>query len=178
MANTRVALRYAKSLLGLAEERGDLEKVYKDMLLIKETCEVSRDFRLLLKSPIVDSSTKLKISKKLFEAKVDVLTMEFMKLVFVKGRESGFFEITKAFEKLYNEFKGIQPATIKTAFPLSKSLVQEFEKIVQQATGKKPLLTQEVDPEMIGGFLLRIDDKQIDASVGAKLRKLKTELGA
>jgi len=177
MANARVATRYAKSLLNLAEEEKLLEKVHQDMQLVKATCESSREFRGLLKSPIIESHHKLRISKVLFEAKVQKLSMEFLKLVFRKNREFFLYEMTLMFVKLYNQAKGLQPASIKTAFPITDALRKEFVTIVKEVSGKEPILTEEVDQNMIGGFILKIEDRQIDASVSTRLKRLRADLG-
>lgn len=177
MASTRVASRYVKSLLGLAVEKGALEEVHKDMQLFSKTCNESYEFVMLLRSPIVKHDKKKAILDELFKGKVHNLTLAIFDIITRKNREPLLPMIAHEFHDAYNEHKGIGKATITTTIPMDKQLRSEVEAIVKKLNNKKEIeLTEKVDEELIGGFVLQVEDKQIDASVKNKLKSLKVTL--
>ena len=176
MADSRAASRYVRSLLGLAVEKNALESVYKDMLLFTKVCEENRSFELMLKNPIIKHSKKREILEKIFEGKVHQLTMAIFDILTRKNREPILPSIAREFHTAYNIYKGIGRAYITTAVPLDNQLRLAFEKIVRQLSEKTDVeLTEKVDKEMIGGFLLNVGDRQLDASIRNKLKALKVK---
>lgn len=173
MSITRIAVRYAKPLLELAEEKSSLEEVKADMLAFTDLCNANRDFVLMLKSPIIPHLKKAQILKSIFEGKVSALTATFFDIVARKTREQYLPEIAKEFMVLYNDKMGLQVATVTTPIALDSKERQTFEKLVSDISGKKPLLTEKVDPELIGGYLLNLGDRQIDESISGHLKDLK-----
>ena len=175
MSEYRIASRYAKSLLDLAVEKKQLEEVNKDILLFSETVESNRDLVLMLKSPIITHDKKLTILNKLFGEKVNGLTLAFFQILTKKHREAYLPQIATEFHHQYNVNKGIEEATVTTTFPLSMALRKDFESVVEKITGKSVELTEKVDESLIGGFILKIGDRQIDDSVSSKLQALRVE---
>ncbi|WP_242926101.1 ATP synthase F1 subunit delta [Pontibacter vulgaris] len=173
MSDIRVASRYAKSLIELAEEKGILEQVQNDMKLFSATVQGNRDFQLLLRNPIVKSDKKQAIINGIFKGKVQEMTLAFFNIVARKNRESVLEFIAEEFQKQYNEIKNIQRASVTTATPLSAELRNELGQRLATQTGKFIELEEIIDPTLIGGFVLRVGDKQIDSSVKYNLRKLK-----
>jgi F-type H+-transporting ATPase subunit delta len=176
MVDSRAASRYVKSLLGLAVEKKAVEAVYQDMLLFTKVCEENRAFELMLKNPIIKHSKKREILEKIFKGKVHALTMAIFDILTKKNREPLLPSIAREFHTAYNIYKGIGRAYITTAVPLDGELRLEFEKIVRQLSEKANVeLTEKVDKEMIGGFLLKLGDRQLDASIKNKLKALKVK---
>jgi F-type H+-transporting ATPase subunit delta len=176
MADIRAASRYVKSLLGLAVEKGVLEEVHKDMQLFSKTIDENREFKLMLLSPIIRHDTKLVILRKIFKGKVNALTLSIFEIITRKNREPILASIAKEFHNAYNEHKGIGVATVTTAIPLDAKLRGEIEKLVRKYSDKKEIeLIEKVDREMIGGFILNVGDKQVDASIKNKLKALKVK---
>src|SRR5437867_13208769 len=105
MPSPRLAFRYAKSLLDLSIEQGQLEKVYADMLLLQTITKSNRDFLNLLRSPIINPEKKDKIVTAVTSGKVSPLTALFNKLLISKGRESALPEIITSFIKQYKDLK-------------------------------------------------------------------------
>lgn len=174
MADSRAISRYVKSLLGLAVEKNALESVHNDMLLFTKICEENRSFELMLKNPIIRHDKKREILEKLFQGKVNPLTMAIFDILTRKNREPLLPGIAKEFHTAYNIYKGIGKAFITTAIPLDSQLRTEFENIVKRVSEKdKVELTEKIDKEMIGGFILNVGDRQIDASMKNKLQALK-----
>jgi len=176
MVDSRAASRYVKSLLGLAVEKNALEAVYQDMLLFTKVCEENRAFELMLKNPIIKHSKKREILEKIFKGKVHALTMAIFDILTKKNREPILPSIAREFHNAYNIYKGIGRAYITTAVPLDSELRSEFENIVRRLSEKADVeLTEKVDSEMIGGFLLKLGDRQLDASIKNKLKALKVK---
>jgi F-type H+-transporting ATPase subunit delta len=175
MSETRVASRYAKSLLELAVEKGILEEIHNDMRLFTSILEKNHAFALMLKNPIINQDKKRTILHKIFEGKAHSTTLAFFDIILRKGRENFLPAIAAAFEGMYNQHKGIEKAVITTPFPLTDALRKEFEKKVAKITGKKVILAEKVDPSLIGGYILKIGDQQLDDSVNTKLKALSYE---
>lgn len=174
MADSRAASRYVKSLLGLAVDKNVLEEVHRDMLLFSEVVSKSRPLVLLLENPVIKHHIKLAVLKKIFQGKVHALTMTFFDIIVRKNREPILVSIAREFHNAYNEYKGIGKAMVTTAVPLDSKLRAEFEKLVQKYSDKKHIeLIEKVDPDLIGGFVLNVGDRQVDASVQSKLKTLK-----
>ncbi|MBV6643882.1 MAG: ATP synthase F1 subunit delta [Cyclobacteriaceae bacterium] len=173
MSTGRIATRYARPLLELAEEKKVLDGVKADMELFSSICTSNRDFLLLLKSPIIAHLKKAEVLKAVFKGKVNELTMSVFDLISRKNRESVLPEVATEFVRLYNEKMGFQQATVTTTFALDASLRKSFEKLVKDVTGKKPVLKEQVDENIIGGYTLQLDDRQIDESISGSIRDIK-----
>lgn len=172
MSETRAASRYAKSLLGLASEKKALEEVHDDMLYFTRVCDQNRDFYLMLKNPIIKHDKKLAILNKVFN-KAHKLTLAIFEIITRKNREPLLPVIAKEFHIQYNIIKGIEKATVTTAIALDKELRKQMEALVISVSKfDKVELEERVDPDLIGGFILTVDDKQIDDSLRSKLKAL------
>ncbi len=175
MSAKRIAIRYATPLLELAIDQKVEDKVRADMQAFVKLCQGNRDFMLMLESPVIPHLRKAGILRKVFEGKVSDLTMKFFDVVVRKNRENMLLHAAQEFQTLYNQSKGLQEATVSTVVPLDAKTKAEFESLVKELTGKKPLLSEEVKEDLIGGFKLEIGDRKLDASVSGQLRALKYE---
>lgn len=177
MSNQRVAYAYAKSLMELAIERGQLEEVYQDFLYLAQMARSNRDLELVMRNPIVSSDKKLKILKALYEKRgATQATLSFFEIICRKGREEVLADIAREFQVQYQLHNSIQVAEVTTTFPLDDKLRAEFSKLVLEITGMKEVkLSEKVNPDLIGGFILRVNDRQLDESLSSKLRELKVQ---
>ena len=175
MSEIRIASRYAKSLIELAQEKGVLEQVNEDMNMFAKTLDQNRDLKLLMRNPIVKSDKKLAVINALFNGKVNEMTLAFFKIVTHKGRESVLEFIAPEFTRQYNLYKGITTASVTTAVPLTEELRNELGQRLVTQTGQKVELEEKIDPSLIGGFVLRVGDQQIDSSVKYNLSKLRNK---
>lgn len=174
MVHSRATSRYVKSLLDLAIERKVLEEVHRDMRLFSETVSKSRALELLLHNPVIKHDKKLEILKEIFDGKVHSLTMSFFEIITRKNREAILASIAHDFHNAYNEYKGIGKATVTTAVALDDKLRTEIQQLVRRYSDKKQIeLIEIVDPEVIGGFILNVGDRQVDASIKSKLKTLE-----
>lgn len=174
MSVQRIASRYAKSLIELAQERGKLERVLEDVQSFQQVAK-NRDFLLMLRSPVVKADTKEKVFNQLFKGKYDEITMAFLQILLRKGRESQLAEIAKEFTHLYKVIKHVSTVKLRTASKLSDATIKTIKDQLAASTNtdQNIELVTEIDPELIGGFVLEFDDKLYDASVVHKLNLLK-----
>jgi F-type H+-transporting ATPase subunit delta len=171
MPNPRLATRYAKSLIDLSVERGQLEVVYGDMQYLHQVCKASRDFVNLLRSPVIKADKKQAIIKAITKDKVSELTAVFINLMIDKSRESDMPEIVDAFITQYNQIKNIHKVRLTTAIAIGDDLKNAIvSKIKTEARLENVELESKVDDDLIGGFILEFNNYLVDASV---LRDLK-----
>jgi len=168
-----VATRYAKSLLDLAIEKGQLEAIYKDMLLVKSVCETNKDFVSFLESPVVKSDKKKAILAEVFKGKVSDMTMSFINIIAEKRREGYVDDIAIAFDEQYKKHKNILTAVITSANGIDATTRSKVIELVKAtATGEVELI-EKTNKDLIGGFVIKIGDKQYDSSVSRKLNDLR-----
>jgi F-type H+-transporting ATPase subunit delta len=176
MAESRVASRYVKSLLGLAIEQNAVEAVHHDMLLFSKVCDQNRSFTIMLRSPVIKHDKKKDILTAIFGGKVHPLTVAIFEIITRKNREPLLPAIAKEFHVAYNDYKGIGEASVTTAIPLDTKLRAEIERMVKKLSDKKQVeIVEKVDADMIGGFVLNVGDRQIDASIKNKLKALQVK---
>lgn len=171
-----VASRYAKSLIDLATEKGQLEAVYADVLQVKAVCEGSKDFMLFLNSPIIQAEKKVSTLKIVFDGKLNPITSGFLSIVAAKRRESVIPEMVKSFIEQYKTQKNIFTAVVTSASGLDVATRQKALDLVKAQMKGEVELIEKVNSDLIGGFILKVGDKQIDKSVARQLSNLKKEL--
>ena len=174
MSNIKVASRYAKALLELAIEKNALEAVIGDMKGLLSIAEQNREVGLALNSPIVTYDKKFNILKGLLGKTAHHITMSFFDLVTRKNRSNVLITTAQEFQKQYNEYKGIQVAEVTVTLPLTEALKKEIIEIVKEISGlEKVELVEKIDKSLIGGFVLKVNDKLWDDSLSGKLRKAR-----
>jgi F-type H+-transporting ATPase subunit delta len=175
MQNPRLASRYAKSLVDLSSEKGQLEAVHTDMLFLQQLSKTNPDVVALLKSPIIKPDKKQQILAAIFDGKVNVITAAFVKLLVSKGREGNLPEIASEFGKQYNVLKNISKVKITTAIPLEASILETIKAKVQAGTDNTVQLETAVNPDLIGGFVLESNNNLFDASVQRDLADIRKQ---
>jgi len=176
MPNPRLAGRYAKSLIGLAIERGELEQVYADIQWLASVCKSNRDFVVVLKSPVINADTKKKIIKAVTQGHISEMTEGFMTLLITKGREIFLPEVLSAFITAYKEYKHIKIIRLTTAGEISDNLRNSIIEQVKKSEGYEKIeMEEKIDPSIIGGFILQVGDKLIDASISYDLRAISKQ---
>ncbi len=175
MKGTKAASRYAKALLELAIESNQVDTVLDDMKYLSVVSADSREFQLLVQSPIINSDKKIAVFRELF-GQFQEISSKFIELITKKGREGLLSEIASSYEDQVNRYKGITPLTIISAAPLSETTKSKLLSKVQGTITGTLEVTEKIDPALIGGFIVRMDDKQIDASVASQLDNLKQRL--
>ena len=177
MPNPRLASRYAKSLMDIAVEQNSVETVLNDLKALDGVIHQSRDFAVLLRSPVAKADKKLAVMNAIFGSHISALTMSFITLMTHKGREEYLQEIVQSFIEQYNEMKHIKVVKLTTASPVNDKVKDAIlGKVAHALKGSTIDLRTEVKPELIGGFVLEVEDKLFDASVRRDLNDIKATL--
>lgn len=169
-----VAYRYARSLMGLALEQGSLAEVQADMRTVVATCEADRELQVVLKSPVIKGDAKDRILGRVFAGRVGPITARFMSIMVRKGREAMLPQVAWAFDELRKEHEGVVTVHVTSAITLddaSRGKVRDLA--AARHPGKSITLSEKVDPDLIGGVIIRIGDEQLDGSVSRRLGDLR-----
>ncbi len=173
MPNPRLATRYAKSLIDLTIERGQLEEAFADMQWLEALCKASHEFVVMLRSPVIKADKKEKIIEAVTKGKISELTTAFMYLMIRKSRESFLPEVATAFITQYKVNKNIHTIKLSTASVLSDELKDAIVKQIRATTHMQNIeLETTVNKDLIGGFVLQAGDKLIDASIAYDLKSI------
>ena len=176
MQNPRLAQRYAKSLIDLSEELNQLDPVHEDIVLLHTICIQSREFVLMLKSPVISADKKNKIITAVTKNNISKISDTFIKLLCVKNREPLLPEIISSFIKQYNTIRGIHKVKLTTAISVTEEIKNAFiEKIEAEYAITNIELETNVNENLIGGFVLEMEGKLIDASILRDLKDIKKQ---
>lgn len=175
MTDSKVSLRYATSLLDMAEDKKNLETVSKDMEVVKNAIESSDDFQNLLESPVVKPNVKSSILNEIFKTKIDDESLKFLNFVFDKNRENFLFDIVNKFLELRDEKLGIVNVDVKTAFEFSDDQKNQLKTKLEKLLNKKINFKFNIDKNIVGGFIAKAGDTVYDASISHQLDLLKKQ---
>lgn len=172
MNQSKISVRYAKALFQTAQDKNLLETLKNDFQLVEKVCKLS-DVTLLLESPVVRASQKKSALRQFFSGKVHELTLKFIEMVIDNKRENYLESIARDFIQHYRDFTGIKAAKITTATTIDESTKKLIHQLVLKIYNSQVELTAEENPNIKGGFILRVGDQQIDASIQTKLNKIR-----
>lgn len=175
MKSTKSASRYAKALLELCIEQNNVDQVAGDMKYLEEVHEDTKDFKILLNSPVINSDKKIAIFNEIF-GQFETLTTSFINLITKNRREYMLPAIAYSFNAQLKAQRGIVPISIVSATALNKASRDLILAKVGAAVNGKLEVTESIDESLIGGFIVNIDDKQIDASIASQFNNLKQRL--
>lgn len=171
----RAAIRYAKAILDLAISQGVANEVYNDMVLISSTVKGNEELSTFIQSPTISLNVKESALTEVF-ASTNGLTKGLFHLLFENKR----FEILESIASQYvlqsDEMNGFEVAKVTTAIPMDAALEAKVSEKIREFSNKKITIENIVDESIIGGFILRIGDKQYNASIANRLKVLKREL--
>lgn len=176
MASSRIASRYSKSLIELASDSNSLDAVKADMVSVEETCSSSKELSNLLNNPIVKPEDKKAVLSKVFSG-LNKLSLDFVLFLVDKRRESELPLVANQFIQAYDQLKGISRATVISAIPLSQDTLSKVKSYIQGLVGSGDLeLSNEIDPSIIGGMVIKHEDRLLDMSVAKELREIRKEI--
>lgn len=176
MRQTRIPVRYAKALFKLAQEMNLLEEVKNDVALVFETCRNNIELLNFLSSPIVNSVQKSNALTEIFKPHSNELTIRFLQLVAKNKREAYLIDISRNYLEFYKTAKGIISVTITTAVGLDEAMRKKISNIIETKYKSTVEFSEKVNPDIIGGVIMRINDTQFDSSVASKLVELERDL--
>ena len=175
MKNPKLSDRYAKSLFDFAGEKNLIEEVHGDLALLASTLKENRELQMLLRNPVVPPNQKHQIFESVFNGTIHDITYQFMDLLLKKKREPDLDTICEGYFRLYNQARNIKTAHITTAQPLSDELKSKIVAMLSEQTHATIELKESVEPTILGGFVIQVDDYLLDTSVLTKINKLKQE---
>lgn len=169
-----IGATYAKALIGAAEKSGELERVVKDLeTSIDEVVAKLPKLATALDSPRVPPESKERLLEACFKGKVSTTLLNFYKVVCQHGRFDCISEIRAAVRKQYNERRGLVEIEIRTAAPLPASIIERIVDRLKQMLGKDVAVKTKIQPELIGGVVVKVGDTLYDGSVSRRLELMK-----
>jgi len=175
MENERIAKRYTKSIFDLSKEKNLMEVIHKDFEFLKNLIDQSKEFRFLIQSPIINSLRKLEMLKKALTNHLHTLTLTFMDILFKRHREAVLPFVADEFTKLYQKEHNITEVKVISAMELSENLMSTIKNKTEKLLNASVILKSKIQPDIIGGIILRFDGKEFDGSIASKLNKLKRQ---
>lgn len=175
MKSPKLSGRYAKAFFDYATEKNQVEEVYGDLQLFANTLKENRELQVLLRNPIIEANQKHKIFESIFNGTLHETTYQFLEVLLKKRREPALDTICDEFFKLYNAAHNIRSVIIATANPLSQPLRDKILALLTEQTHATIELQEIVDPYLIGGFIIKMDDYFLDSSIHTKINKLRQE---
>ena len=173
--SSKAAIRYAKAVLQQANETKVAEVMFDDMKSVYTTIQGSKELRSVLKSPVVKSNDKKEALLSIFEKQSDT-TKRLIQVLVDNKRIPLLSAVASSYIDLYNESKGVKVAKVITAVALTPALEEKVLAKVKDLTGSTSVtLNKEIDPAIIGGFILRVGDLQYNASIANQLGNIKRE---
>ena len=176
MNYSKIAVRYAKAVFLLAEEKKQLKEIADDMdTLLKVEKEVPQ-ISDLYKNPVLSSKDKISVMTELFGKSFNEVSLNFIKLIIENKREAHISGVARNYIKRYRDSLGIKNAILTTAVKIDDAKRNEIIEIVKNTYNAEVELESKEDASLIGGFVLQIDDTQFDASISTQLKNIKQEL--
>jgi len=175
-SHSPTVLSYARALLELANDEKRADRVGKGMAAIREVLEETPSFAAFLSDPGIGASERTAVLDKVFRGRASPLLMNFLLVLNDKGRLRLLKQIAEAYAAMLDEQSGKVEVDVTVARKLGREQLAEVKEKVSQALGKDAVVHQYVDPEIIGGLVLRVEDRLIDASVKYQLEAMRERL--
>jgi len=163
MSDHKIASRYAKALIDLSVQQNNLDVILKDMKEFQSVLKQNHQIVSILKSPVIHGDHKMHILNRLFGKNFQKNTMAFFGIVIRKNRSYFLPLIADVFAEQYNVLNNIMIASVKTAQPVDQKLMDEIKIFIEKYTSKKIDLKTSIDPSLIGGMVIQMEDKLFDA---------------
>lgn len=178
MSEIKLSNRYAKALLDEALQKSNVDATYNDIVFVRDAISQSAELSQLLKSPIISSTNKIQVLNKVF-ASLNPATSNFIKFLVEKNRERYLSDISDAFITLYYNNKGITLIEITSPVSLDAGSINRIvDTVKQQMNLKEVKVSTKVDDKILGGLVLKIGEKVLDASIASRLENFKRILTA
>ena len=175
MNDSKITVRYSRALFQSSVEKKLLDKVFQDMIIISELCRLD-EVKEVLDSPVITPSKKKKIFHAILENNIEKITLSLVDLLIKNGRESYLPAVARVFRDNTLKFKGVTETWLTTAVPVNDKIKTQITEMISSVFKTKVELKENIDSGIIGGFILKVNDNYIDASVRNKLRKIKKGL--
>ena len=176
MISAILARRYARALLELSKKRKDLEATHKDLESVARVFERDPRVRRFFEAPNIARTEKEAFLDKQFRAKLNKNIYGLLILLLRRRRFDHLVAIAGEFHKLAEDAQGITRAVVRTAVPITDGQADALTRSLAKRTGRKGMLTREVNPALLGGASLSLDHKVIDGTLATQLWRLRRQL--
>ena len=174
--NTPIATRYARALLQLANEKQQAEPIRGELRAIREVLDANPTFAAMLADPSVSQARHATLIERTFNGRATPMIVNVLGLLNSKGRIGLLREIVDVYEELVEEQLGNVEVDVTVAQRLSPEQLEQVRQRVSKAIGRNAVVHQYVDDSIIGGLVLRVQDRLIDASVRYQLQAMRERL--
>lgn len=171
----KAAERYAKAFFTTTEDKNVVNEVLADMKLIKNTMLENKELKSVINSPVIDLHKKKSILEAVF-SEANSNSMQLIALLLNKKRINLLLEVASSYISIYEKNNNINRAKVVLAKELTQDMFTKIQAKVNALTGNDVGIQTEINPAILGGFVLTINDLQYDASVVGQLNKFKTQL--
>ncbi len=175
MHNPKLSIRYAQALFDLALEQGVTDEVNSDMELLVNTCNQNPALVHMLNSPVINSGKKITVMNGIFSKEIGKLSLAFIGIIIRKRRESLLVEIAGKFADLFLDYKMVKRVKVTSATPLDDNTRKELLDLLASQTGCSILLDEAVDANLLGGLVVKLENRIFDDTVRKKLQNLRKE---
>ena len=176
MNRSLIAVRYAKALFKLAIEQDNVEQIHTDIALLQQYCEEAEGFTEMLVSPVIKPDKKKQMFHEVLEGQIDISTLHLLDLLVDNNREALLTDINRHFISLFKANKGIKEVALYMAVAMDQAHIDQLESFLKEQFKAPIELSIKIKPELLGGFILTVDGKMVDASISSKLKQIKKEL--
>jgi F-type H+-transporting ATPase subunit delta len=170
-----IAEVYARSLFEVAKDHDGLDRIHEELGEFADALDGNRDLQVFFFSPYFSSEEKKDAIPKIVDG-ADEHFVRFLELLAERHRMPALFRIRRAFDALYAEERKLLPVTVTSAVELDENIVQEIGRKIEEQTGRKVELTAKVDPDVIGGLVMRVGNIVMDGSIRARLERLRKQV--
>jgi ATP synthase F1 delta subunit len=170
-----IAQVYSRALFEVAMERDILDEIHDELGAFTKALNDNRELAVFFFSPYFSSEEK-KDGLKRAVTGADPAFMNFLEGLLERHRMPAIFRITARFEELWDEEKKLLPVEVTSSVELDKEIVQSIGKRIGEQTGQKVELSSKVDPDILGGLVVRVGNYVLDASIRNRLNQLRKQV--
>ena len=176
MNQSIIATRYAKSLIMVGNDNNCLEALKTDMELLAVSIGENPVFRNVLENPVIKPPQKRRVMAELLEKRVHPMTLNLINIVIRNRRELLLSDVARNFIDMYEKQMGIKRAHVVSATGMNDRAKQQIQQQLKRIFNADILMTEDEDPSLIGGFILRVGDQQYNASMLSALERMRKKL--
>ena len=175
MKQSRAAIRYAKAVFSLANDSNISSNVYKDMMFYIDFSKIDSSFSEMLASSVINLKSKQDIILSL-NTQICNLSKDLIGLLITNKRLSIFVDVANSYKSLYEQSNNMTKAIVITALPITEDIKESALNKINSISNKTVEIHNIIDKNILGGFILRYEGKEYNASLSNKLKKIKKEL--
>lgn len=173
---TAVAAVYAEAMLGLAERRGEADGLRAELDALARLARTQPAFAAFLANPLIDEDRRAASLERMLRGKASDLLVDALQVINRKGRISLLPAIAAAYNARHDALRGVIEVRVASAVPLDGGQRERLRSAVRAKTGREARLTESVEPELLGGLVVRLDDRKVDGTIATYLRTLMAAL--